>query len=65
MQVILDSSFARPGSAPLWGGKKVEFRDWTRSLSIQQDGFLVLFFVSNVFGLDLVVLLELELVSVF
>ena len=31
MQVILDSSFARPGSAPIWGGKKGEFRDWTRS----------------------------------
>ena len=30
MQVFLDSSFARPGSAPLWGGKKGEFRDWTR-----------------------------------
>ena len=30
MQVILDSSFARPGSAPIWGGKKVEFRDWTK-----------------------------------
>ena len=29
MQVILDSSFVRPGSAPLWGGKKGEFRDWT------------------------------------
>ena len=29
IQVILDSSFARPGSAPLWGGKKGEFRDWT------------------------------------
>ena len=29
MQVILDSSFARPGSAPRWGGKKGEFRDWT------------------------------------
>ena len=27
MQVILDSSFARPGSAPIWGGKKGEFRD--------------------------------------
>ena len=24
MQVMLDSSFARPGSAPIWGGKKVE-----------------------------------------
>ena len=30
MQVILDSSFARPGSAPIWGGKKGEFRDWSR-----------------------------------
>ena len=29
MQVILDSSFSRPGSAPIWGGKKGEFRDWT------------------------------------
>ena len=31
MQVILDSSFARPGSVPIWGGKKGEFRDWTIS----------------------------------
>ena len=23
------SSFARLGSAPIWGGKKGEFRDWT------------------------------------
>ena len=29
MQVILNSSFARPGSAPIWSGKKGEFRDWT------------------------------------
>ena len=29
MQVILDSSFVRRGSAPIWGGKKGEFRDWT------------------------------------
>ena len=29
MQVILDSLFARPGSAPIRGGKKGEFRDWT------------------------------------
>ena len=36
MQVILDSSFARPGSAPIWGGKKGEFRDWTR----REDNFL-------------------------
>ena len=34
MQVILDSSFARPGSAPIWGGKKGEFRDWTTSSRI-------------------------------
>ena len=33
MQVILYAilyySFARSGSAPIWGGKKGEFRDWT------------------------------------
>ena len=29
MQVILDSLFARPGSAPILGGKKGEFRDLT------------------------------------
>ena len=31
MQVILDSSLARLGSAPIRGGKKGEFRDWTSS----------------------------------
>ena len=30
MHVILDSSFARPGSAPTRGGKKGEFKDWTK-----------------------------------
>ena len=35
MQVILDSSFARPGSAPIWGGKKGEFRDWTIDFHIR------------------------------
>ena len=30
MQLILDSSFARPGSAPIRCGKKGEIRDWTR-----------------------------------
>ena len=35
MQVILDSSFARPGSAPIWGGKKGEFRDWTKSTAVK------------------------------
>ena len=29
LQVILDSLFARPSSAPIRGGKKGEFRDWT------------------------------------
>ena len=29
MQVLLDSSFVRSGSAPIWGGKRGEFRDWT------------------------------------
>ena len=28
MQIILDSLFARPGSAPICGGKKGDFRDW-------------------------------------
>ena len=37
MQVILDSSFARPGSAPIWGGKKGEFRDWTTYRPEGQD----------------------------
>ena len=29
MLIILVSSFACPGSASIWGGKKGEFRDWT------------------------------------
>ena len=33
MQVILDSSFARPGLAPIWVGKKGEFRDWTNGFT--------------------------------
>ena len=41
MQVILDSSFARPGSAPIWGGKKGEFRDWTRRDQAQWLYFVV------------------------
>ena len=40
MQVILDSSFARPGSAPIWGEKKGEFRDWTKATSIEFPGRL-------------------------
>ena len=30
IQVILDSLFARPDSAPIGGGKKGEFRDWAK-----------------------------------
>ena len=37
MQVILDSSFAHPGSAPIWGGKKGEFRDWTMRIPTAHD----------------------------
>ena len=49
MQVILDSSFARPGSATIWGGKKGEFRDWT-SLDI------VLYCLSGI-GYDIITFL--------
>ena len=41
MQVILDSLFAHPGSAPIGGGKKGEFRDWTSPGRIIVLGFLV------------------------
>ena len=44
MQVILDSLIARPGSAPKWGGKKGEFRDWTSCLpgvAVYLDDILV------------------------
>ena len=34
MQVILDSLFTRPGSAPIGGGKKGEFSDWTTFLRV-------------------------------
>ena len=36
MQVILDSSFARTGLVPIWGGKKGEFRDWTRGMVLRR-----------------------------
>ena len=36
MQVILDSPFASPSSAPIWDGKKGEFRDWTKRPQAQQ-----------------------------
>ena len=31
---VLDSSFTRPGSAPIWGGNKGEFRDWTKQCTV-------------------------------
>ena len=40
MQVILDSSFARPGSAPIWGRKKGEFRDWTTTAEETTNQYL-------------------------
>ena len=42
MQVILDSSFVRPGSAPIWDGKKGEFRDWTNNGLASHPGGVVL-----------------------
>ena len=42
MQVILDCLFACPGSAPIGGRTKGEFKDWTRpgreSLSTAKQG---------------------------
>ena len=37
MKVILGSLFARLGSDPIWGGKKGEFRDWTKELCALSD----------------------------
>ena len=37
MQVILDSLFARPGPAPILGGKKGEFRDWTNINEVEMN----------------------------
>ena len=36
IKVVLDSLFARPGSAPIWGGKKGEFRDWTKKSNTKE-----------------------------
>ena len=50
MQVILDSSFARPGSAPIWGGKKVEFRDWTKIYHVVSSVIIgLVYFIALVF----------------
>ena len=40
MQVILVSLFARLGSAPVGGGKKGKFRDWTKLSTVEILGFL-------------------------
>ena len=37
MQAILDSPFTHPGSDPIWGGKKREFRDWTRLITVKKE----------------------------
>ena len=37
MQVILDSRFARLGSAPINGGKKGEIRDWTTVIFVSNS----------------------------
>ena len=42
IQVILDSLFARPGLAPMGGGKKGEFRDWTKTITAEFQGTRVL-----------------------
>ena len=46
MQVILDSSFAHPGSPPICGGKRGEFRDWTSIISKSSRNFTILFSTS-------------------
>ena len=45
MQVILDSSFARPGSAPIWGGKlELESSgtglEWNKAGSTNQGAYM-------------------------
>ena len=54
MQVILDSSFARPGSAPIGGGKKGEFRDWTNG---DFEDFEIFSFSARVFFIFLSLLI--------
>ena len=44
---LLDSSFARPGSALIWGGKKGEFRNWTASRQASREERLKTDFGSN------------------
>ena len=46
MQFILDSPLARPGSAPIAGRKKGEFRDWTMVYCQEKKGKLG-FFISS------------------
>ena len=49
MQVILESSFALPGWAPIWGWKKGEFRDWTNNASVCKPKILQLDLWSEMF----------------
>ena len=58
LQVILDSLFARPGSANIEGGKKGEFRDWTRVWAVISE------IVSVCFGCVLPSCLELVLLFI-
>ena len=53
MQVILDSSFARLGSARIWGGKKGEFRDWTSGDQILNISDFIVFQSSHVLQIRL------------
>ena len=52
MQVILDSSFARPGSAPIWGGKKGEFRDWTTTALVESIVNFSIWQIERIDGID-------------
>ena len=47
MQVILDSPFARQDSAPIGGGKKGEFRDWTEHFNGENGEIKVYVFSSG------------------
>ena len=42
MQIIMDSLFAHPGSAPIGGGKKGEFRDWTRENLVSKTAYMMI-----------------------
>ncbi len=52
IQVILDTSFARPGSAPIWGGKKEEFRDWTTTALLESIVNFSIWQIERIDGID-------------